>query len=202
MASLFFCTPDPGPPPRHAVVRSFSGFPGGTHGLKYQFMPIYEFACPKCEVIFSFLSKRVAPDRSPACPRCGNKKMSKQLSRFAMPKPDRPTDEAVPDAPGPGGLPEPDFSDPRVAQAMARMERDLEHMDEHNPRHMAHMLRRMKEIMPAGSTPKDLEIAIKRLESGEDPEKIEEDMGDLLGGGENSGTGTHGFSRDEGLHDY
>ena len=47
-------------------------------------MPIYEFACPKCRRIFSFLSKRVDPDRLPVCPKCGNKKMSKQVSRFAM----------------------------------------------------------------------------------------------------------------------
>ena len=47
-------------------------------------MPIYEFACPKCRRIFSFLSKRVNPDRLPVCPKCGNKKMSKQVSRFAM----------------------------------------------------------------------------------------------------------------------
>ena len=49
-------------------------------------MPIYEFACPKCRRIFSFLSKRVNPDRPPVCPKCGNKKMSKQVSRFAMSK--------------------------------------------------------------------------------------------------------------------
>ena len=49
-------------------------------------MPIYEFACPKCRRIFSFLSKRVNPDRLPVCPKCGNKKMSKQVSRFAMSK--------------------------------------------------------------------------------------------------------------------
>ena len=47
-------------------------------------MPIYEFACPKCRRIFSFLSKRVNPDRLPVCPKCGNKKLSKQVSRFAM----------------------------------------------------------------------------------------------------------------------
>ena len=49
-------------------------------------MPIYEFACPKCRRIFSFLSKRVNPGRLPVCPKCGNKKMSKQVSRFAMTK--------------------------------------------------------------------------------------------------------------------
>ena len=47
-------------------------------------MPIYEFACPKCRRIYSFLSKRVKPDHLPACPKCGNKKLSKQVSRFAM----------------------------------------------------------------------------------------------------------------------
>ena len=47
-------------------------------------MPIYEYACPKCRVIFNFLSKRINPDRLPVCPKCGNKKMAKQMSRFAM----------------------------------------------------------------------------------------------------------------------
>jgi putative FmdB family regulatory protein len=47
-------------------------------------MPIYEYACPKCRVIFSFLSKRLNPDRLPVCPTCGNNKMTKQISRFAM----------------------------------------------------------------------------------------------------------------------
>jgi putative FmdB family regulatory protein len=49
-------------------------------------MPIYEFACPKCRKIFNFLSKRMNPDQPPTCPKCGNKKMVKQLSRFAMSK--------------------------------------------------------------------------------------------------------------------
>src|SRR6185436_10678585 len=47
-------------------------------------MPIYEFACPKCRRIYSFLSKRVKPDRLPSCPKCGNKKLKKEVSRFAM----------------------------------------------------------------------------------------------------------------------
>ena len=60
-------------------------------------------------------------------------------------------------------------------------------------------------LLPPGSVPKDLDIAIKRLEAGEDPEKIEQDMGDLLGGGEEGGgggTGGGGYSRDSGLYDY
>jgi hypothetical protein len=99
----------------------------------------------------------------------------------------------------------PDFDDPRVARAMAEMERDMEHLDENNPRHMAHMMRKMKDIMPAGSVPKELDIAIKRLEAGEDPEKIEEDMGEALSGfmGDEGGArGGGGYTKDSGLYDY
>jgi putative FmdB family regulatory protein len=168
-------------------------------------MPIYEYACPKCRVIFNFLSKRLNPDRLPACPKCGNKKMVKQVSQFAM---SRGLKEPTAAPGGAGEEPMPDFNDPRVARAMSEMERDMEHMDENNPRHMAHMMRRMKELMPAGSMPKELDVAIKRLEAGESPEKIEEDMGDvlgdLMGGPEEGGPGGGGapYSHDSGLYDY
>src|SRR3989449_9720266 len=142
-------------------------------------MPIYEFACPKCRRIFNFLSKRMNPDRPPTCPKCGNKKMVKQMSRFAMTKglkePAARTDDT-------GDEPTPDIDDPRVMQAMSELERDMEHMDENNPKHMAHMMRKMKDLMPPGTVPKELDVAIKRLEAGEDPGKIEEGMGDVVGG--------------------
>ena len=165
-------------------------------------MPIYEFACPKCRKIFSFLSRRINPDHSPACPKCGSKKLSKEISRFAMLK-----GVAEPKAAADGGEMDgpqmPDLDDPRVEKVMGELERDMDHLDENNPRHMAYMMKKMKDIMPAGMVPKELDVAIKRLEAGEDPEKIEEDMGDALGdfmGG--SGGGGGGYSRDEGLYDY
>src|SRR5215831_7779411 len=140
-------------------------------------MPIYEFACPKCKRIFSFLSKRLNPDRLPVCPKCGNKKMEKQLSSFAM---TRGLAESAAAGEGAEGA-MPDFDDPRMARAMTEMEREMEHIDENNPKHMAHMMRKMRDLMPPGSVPKELDVAIKRLEAGEDPEKIEADMGDVLG---------------------
>jgi putative FmdB family regulatory protein len=171
-------------------------------------MPIYEFACPKCRRIYSFLSKRVNPDRTPVCPKCGNKDLIKQISRFAfvkgVPEPKSTTE-------GPDTAPDmPDFDDPRVERVMQELERDMEHLDENNPRHMAHVMRKMKDLMPPGSVPKELDIAIKRLEAGEDPEKIEEDMGDVLsdffgeGEGEDDefGGGMGGYTRDEGLYEY
>src|ERR1044071_7368584 len=167
-------------------------------------MPIYEFACPKCRKIFSFLSKRMNPDRLPVCPRCGNQQMEKQISPFAFTR-GRPDSGGAGEAAGDDAS-APDFDDPRMARATAEMERDLAHLDENNPKHMAHLMRKMKDLMPPGSVPKDLDTALKRLEAGEDPEKIEADMGDLLGdfmGGEGGGAGgTGGYTRDSGLYDY
>jgi putative FmdB family regulatory protein len=166
-------------------------------------MPIYEFACPKCRKIFNFLSKTSRPDRSPVCPKCGNRKLTKQISAFAMPRGAKePSAAEAP--PGMEGMP--DMDDPRLMKVMSEMERDMEHMDENNPKHMAHMMKKMKDLMPAGSVPKELDVAIKRLEAGDDPEKIEADMGDVFGGfmgGEEGGTNpSGGYSHDSGLYDY
>jgi putative FmdB family regulatory protein len=165
-------------------------------------MPIYEFACSKCRRIYSFLSKRMKPDRTPACPKCGNKKLKREISRFAM---TRGLKESSAAGAEDGGPPMPDMDDPRVERAMIEMERDMEHMDESNPKHMAHMMRKMKDLMPPGLMPKELDTAIKRLEAGEDPEKIEADMGDVLGdlmGGLGDGAGGAGYTKDSGLYDY
>src|SRR5262245_47421586 len=167
-------------------------------------MPIYEFACTKCRRIFSFLSKRMNLDRQPVCPKCGNKKLSMQVSRFAITR-----GLKEPAAKSDGGEdepPMPDLDDPRVERAMMELERDMEHLDENNPRHMAHMMKKMKDLMPPGTVPKELDTAIKRLESGEDPEKVEADMGDLLGdfmgGPEGGAGGGGGYTHDSGLYDY
>lgn len=176
-------------------------------------MPIYEFACPKCRRIFSFLSKRVQPDRLPVCPKCGCRELTKQVSSFAMIK--GVAEPAA--APAAGEDPSmPEVDDARMERVMSELERDMDHLDENNPRHVAHLMRKMKEAMPEGATPKELEIAIRRLEQGEDPEKVEADMGDVLGdwmgagGGEGEDEmggggglgGRGGYTRDSGLYDY
>lgn len=171
-------------------------------------MPIYEFACPKCRVVFNFLSKRINPERTPVCPRCGNKKMQREMSRFASPRGAKePVAAGETDGPQ---EPTPNFDDPRVERVMGELERDMEHLDENNPKHMAHLMKKMKDIMPPGTMPKEMDVAIKRLEAGEDPDKIEADMGDVLGDfmgspneeGGMGGSGGGSYAHDSGLYDY
>lgn len=172
-------------------------------------MPIYEFACPRCRVIFSFLSKRLPPSRGPACPKCGHKNLTKQVSAFAMPRGLK--EPATSAAEGPETGPMPDLDDPRIASVMNELEQNMDHLDENNPRHMAYMMKKMKDILPPGTVPKEMDVAIKRLEAGEDPEKIEADMGDafkdFMGGpeGEEGMEGSGGnasYTRDAGLYEY
>jgi putative FmdB family regulatory protein len=166
-------------------------------------MPIYEFACPACRKIYSFLSKRLNPDHVPTCPKCGNKNLIREMSRFSALRGMAETSGAELSGEDAGM---PDVNDPRISQSMAELERDMAHLDENNPRHLAHVMKKMKELMPSGSLPKDVDVAIRRLEAGESPEKIEEDMGDVLDGlmGEDgkARSGNGGYAHDSGLYDY
>jgi putative FmdB family regulatory protein len=164
-------------------------------------MPIYEFACPNCRKIFSFFSKRLNPDRLPVCPKCGNKKLEKQLSTFALTSSARERSEQGGD--GEDAMSE--AEEAQVTRAMSEMEKDMRHLDENNPKHMARIMKKMKDMMPEGFVPKEMDVAIQRMESGEDMDKIEADIGDLFGemmGGPGARSGGGGYSKDAGLYDY
>jgi len=97
----------------------------------------------------------------------------------------------------------PDFDDANVERAMQQLEREMVNMDENDPRQMGHVMKRLKDLLPPGSTPPELDVAIRRLEAGEDPERIEEDLGDVLGDfmGPGGPSGPGGYRHDDGLYD-
>jgi len=170
-------------------------------------MPIYEFACPDCRRIYSFLSRRLNVARAPACPRCGGKKLVKQLSSFATPRGAK--ESAAGDA-GDEEFTSPDLDDPKFRREMGALEREMGQLDESNPRHIASLIRRMKAMLPPGAVPKEMDTALKRLEAGESPEAIEADMGDVLdqflgpepgGEGEGGAKSAPRYTRDSGLYD-
>ena len=161
-------------------------------------MPIYEYACPKCRKIFSFLSKRIVVTLSPVCPKCGARKLSRQMSQFALTGGGSEAEASESDQ----GMP--NMDDPKMARAMSELEREMPGLDENNPRHMAHILKKLKAVVGEKAMPKEFDVAIRRLEAGEDPEKIEQEMGplfDSLMGEESGGGGGGDYSRDPGLYD-
>jgi hypothetical protein len=89
--------------------------------------------------------------------------------------------------------------DPRMEAAMEDLARDFENIDENNPRQVAAAMRRLSAATGEPFDPA-MDEAVRRLEAGEDPEKMEEAMADAFPDGDGSDVGgapTH----DGGLYD-
>ena len=138
-------------------------------------MPIYEFYCAKCHAVFNFLSRTSNTSKRPACPRCRRPDLERQVSRFAISK-------GRSEEPSPAGD-MPDLDEDKMERVMAELERESAGLDEDNPQQMARVMRRLFESsgLPLGGR---MEEAFRRMESGEDPDEIEQEMGDLLDGEE------------------
>lgn len=165
-------------------------------------MPIYEYTCVKCGRTSSFLVRNISTHSTPECPHCKSKRMKRAVSRFAAvashkgggraaaaeesaPAPEPGAGGGGPDmagGPGAGEGPMPD---------MAELESMMGGMDENDPRSMGRMMRKLSE-QTGEPLDGEMEEVVRRLESGEDPEKIEEKMGDALGEGGEGGPGGGG----------
>ncbi len=138
-------------------------------------MPIYEFYCGRCNTIYNFFSKTINTSKIPKCPRCKRVKLKRQMSVFAKISGSR-EDTAVDDF-------MPPVDEAKMEKAMAMLTREAENINEDDPRQAAELMRKLSDAtgMKLGS---GMEEALRRLEKGEDPEKIEQEMGDLLEGEE------------------
>jgi putative FmdB family regulatory protein len=166
-------------------------------------MPIYEFLCQDCNRVFNFLARgSLAARRQPNCPKCGGRRMNKLFSRFAMAargaKPSGQTGSEASEC-GPGDDLSPD-QEARMERAMMSLAQDMDSIDENNPRQMASVMRRLSNVMgePIDDATDEM---IRRLEAGEDPDKVDEKMADAFGDeGTEAGYGG-GPSYDGGLYD-
>ena len=158
-------------------------------------MPIYEFLCTDCNRIYGFHSFKVNTAKVPNCPKCGAEDLQRRPSSFGISS--KASDASAQGDQGP------DADDPRLQAEMMRFAAEMEHLDENDPKAMARAVRKMTELAGEPVTPA-MEEMIRRLESGEDPEKIEEDLGDALEGemGDEGGRGMGGVAptRDDGLY--
>ena len=171
-------------------------------------MPIYEFYCRDCNTVFQFFSKRVNPQGVPPCPKDpAHLPLERMMSRFAMGRggADKGTSESeAPSGPeempgGGGGM-----DDPAVEAKMMDLMSRMEGLDERDGRSMGRMMRELAGITGEGLDDPAMQETIRRLEAGEDPEKVEEIVSDAYGE-EALGGGGHGRSGapsyDESLYD-
>ncbi|HDH87867.1 MAG TPA: zinc ribbon domain-containing protein [Desulfobacteraceae bacterium] len=132
-------------------------------------MPIYEFYCERCNTIFNFYSKSTSTSKQPLCPQCKTMKLKRFLSSFSFLRESSEgnREESIP------------FDDEKMEKAVAMLAQEGENINEDDPKQAAHLMRRLSE-MTGVDMGKGMKEAIDRLEAGEDPEKIEEEMGDIL----------------------
>lgn len=133
-------------------------------------MPIYEFYCEKCHMIFNFFSGSVNVEKVPTCPKCKKTKLARQMSKFATLKNRGEGEEE---------MPLPDMDESKMEQAMNLLASEAENMDENDPRQAANLMRKLTDMTGLNMGP-GMEEALSRMEAGEDPEQIEAEMGDLL----------------------
>jgi len=133
-------------------------------------MPIYEFYCADCHVIFNFFSRRIDTETCPKCPKCKKRKLDRQVSMFS----------AVSGAKDKEGMEDLPFDESRMEGALTQLASEAEKIDENDPKAAADLMRKfssMTGVEFGGS----MEEALSRLEAGEDPEQIEKELGDLMG---------------------
>jgi putative FmdB family regulatory protein len=144
-------------------------------------MPIYEFYCDDCNTIFNFFSRSINTGKIPACPKCKKPGLERRISLFAVTG--KSSKKGDGDAEGTGNsadmmdkLP---FDEKKMEKAMETLAGEAEKVDEKDPRAAANLMRKLSDMtgLKYGSK---MEEAINRMESGEDPESIEAEMGDVL----------------------
>ena len=134
-------------------------------------MPIYEFFCADCNTIFNFFSTRITTDKKPDCPKCGRPNLEKMMSTFAT----------IGKAKEDGDDPLAGLDESKMEQAFEGLMREAESINEEDPRQMATLMRKFSDTTGI-SLGEPMEEALSRMEAGEDPDQIEQEMGDLLEG--------------------
>ena len=134
-------------------------------------MPVYEFICEKCNTIYQFFSRTINTTKIPNCPHCNNTELERVASTFASISGSSESESNDNDFP--------QIDEAKMEKAMASLAKETDRIDEDDPCQAANLMRKLtKETgIKLGS---GMEEALSRMEKGEDPDKIEQEMGDLL----------------------
>ncbi len=107
-------------------------------------MPIYEYRCEKCRRTTNVLTTRISEKVTAVCAHCGGKKMSRLMSRFAMPRSEESRMESLADPSKMGDV------------------------DENDPKSVARMMKRMGQEMGDEFSGPEFDEAVEEIESGGD----------------------------------
>lgn len=125
-------------------------------------MPIYEYRCGACrrKVSIFWRSLSAVDDAKAECTFCGSRGLTRLVSRVRVIRGGSHADAA------------PEGDDDVL--------REMENVDENDPRALGRFMRKLASESGEDMPPEFSEV-ISRLEKGESPEAIEQQMGDLLG---------------------
>ena len=132
-------------------------------------MPIYEFYCRDCHMVFNFFSRTVNTTIRPSCPRCPATVLERQVSMFAV------TGRAKEE----GDMEDLPMDEGKMEKAMQMLAGEAEKGDADDPRQAADLMRRLTD-MTGIDLGEGMSEALGRLEDGEDPERIEAEMAGIL----------------------
>ena len=136
-------------------------------------MPIYEFYCPKCNLLMDFFSRRVNTETIPNCPHCGTV-LSKEVSRIAIGSSEDASDEY-------GDSP---IDDARMQAAVEAFGDKLDAIsDTSNPEQAAAVMKQFSEASGLGLN-KDVKDALARIAAGEGESGANAELDEILSGGE------------------
>lgn len=133
-------------------------------------MPIYEFYCKRCNTIYNFFSKTVNTRKIPLCPKCKQEKLIRQMSVFAALSGGGKSEEKHPL----DGLDE-----KKVEKELAKIAAEAEKIKDDDPRAAAQLMRRFTDKTGVKMGDNFYE-ALRRIEQGEDPDKVELEMANDL----------------------
>lgn len=132
-------------------------------------MPIYEFYCENCKIIFNFFSVKVNIDARPDCPKCKNLKLKRKPAQFATLK-YKGEEEPLPP-------PFQNMDEGKMERAMGALMSEFSGMEDmpEDPKEASRFMKRFTELTGIKMGSKWEEM-LSRMERGEDVEKLEEEM--------------------------
>jgi len=151
-------------------------------------MPIYEYHSPKTNKIYQFYSPSIIQNETtPKCPDGQNFEMIRMVSGFSITGQvrEQPQNDDVEVSSPSSDNPFEGMEPQKANHIMSELEKSMGGLDDDNPdpRQMGSMMRRLCE-MAGEKVDEPMEEVLRKLEEGVSPDKIEENMGDVLGNDE------------------